>query len=69
MIKTIRKFYWWPKMSEDVKRHLRACAHCRVHDPSGATAKSPLHNLEAIQLFEVVEMDIVGPIHPITPRG
>lgn len=56
-------------MSEDVKRHLRSCAQCQVHDPGGLTAKSPVRNLEAIQPFEAVEMDIVGPIHPITPRG
>jgi len=68
-IKTIRRLYWWPTMSTDIQHHLRSCAQCQVHDPGGSTAKSPLRNLEAIQPFEVVEMDVVGPIYPVSSKG
>lgn len=69
MKNNIRKFYYWPHMTRDIKNYIKKCDTCektKVHRHTkpplqiSSTANSP---------FEKVFMDLVGPINPMGSKG
>lgn len=56
---------WWRGMRPDVAQHVRSCPQCQRHKPTGKVQPVPdLRHVEAQRPFEVVQIDIIGPLPP-----
>lgn len=65
--KLITSRYMWPNMSKDIKEWCKECQSCqqaKVHRHTKTQLQA--FNLPATNRFEVVHMDIVGPLPPAT---
>ena len=63
----LRSHYYWPKMRQDISKHLRSCPICQeIKSPSTRVAK--LCPIEVSQPFELVGWDIMGPF-PLSTSG
>ena len=59
--------YWWPRMRQDVDKHVRECDECQRRK-QGHEYRAPLGEVrEPTYPFETTSMDICGPC-PLTPR-
>ena len=59
--------YWWPKMRQDVERHVRQCDECQRRK-QGHEYIAPLREVrDPTYPLEITSVDICGP-HPLTPR-
>ena len=62
----IRKRYYWKNMRKDIEEYIRTCWNCQVRGkPSG---RNELHPTKIGEPFEVIGIDIVGPLNE-TGRG
>ncbi|CAB0033548.1 unnamed protein product [Trichogramma brassicae] len=72
MIKTyhrIRERYYWPNMMEEIRRYVKTCHDCQIRKLTRVKTKFPMKiTTTPTTAFEVVEMDVVGPL-PITISG
>ena len=66
--KTIEKIFnnfYWPTIHTDVSRFGRSCNICQRTMRKGSVSRTPLQNMPLVdQPFEVVAVDLIGPIHP-----
>ena len=64
----VRDRFYWPSMYQDLQRWLKACVPCAKRKTPKATriSLSPIN--EADKPFDMVGMDLLGPL-PETPRG
>ncbi|GBC54380.2 uncharacterized protein LOC115178352 [Rhizophagus irregularis DAOM 181602=DAOM 197198] len=57
----MRERYYWKNMRKDIEEYIRTCWNCQVRGkPSG---KSELHPIKIGEPFEVIGIDIVGPLN------
>lgn len=65
----LRKLYFWPTMSADVKKFTDKCETCISTKPSNSITKPEMGDrLEALRPFELLYIDFMGP-YPRTKRG
>ena len=60
--------WYWPGMSADTRRLIRSCEVCQSAKHGGTAGSVGTRRLYAGQPWQVVAVDLVGPI-PETPRG
>lgn len=59
----IKRNYYWPKMDEDIRNHVRNCEVCKACKPSNQIQKTPMGKFrEAKRPFEIIYIDFVGPL-------
>lgn len=64
-IGVLKQRYYWPTLTKDVKDYVSRCVSC-YQRKSAARAKAPLGKIQpATEPFELVSLDIVGPL-PLT---
>jgi transposase InsO family protein len=64
----LKKDYWWPSCSGDVRKYVKGCIACSQRSPYGR-CRAPLQALPAAKRpFEFIAIDIVGPL-PKTDEG
>ena len=66
--KAISEKYYWPKMTEDIKKWLKACLACqrrKAPRPMNAGARTPIIRTKP---FQLIGMDFYGPL-PDTVNG
>ena len=69
--KTLEKFrerFYWPRSYSEVVEHVRMCSVCQQAKPSPNNAQ-PLTPIRVTEPFELITIDIVGPILPFSGRG
>ena len=59
--------YFWPKMVTDIKFWCQSCPSCQVIKDQPACGKAPMNPIPVTGPFDMVGMDIVGPL-PMTKR-
>jgi hypothetical protein len=64
-----RRLYWWPKMKDDIDKHVRECATCQRnkspnHAPYGELQPLPVPD----ELWEMISIDFIVKL-PKTRRG
>ena len=64
----IRQAFYWPGMTESVKRYCRKCDVCAAMKLSRESNKAPLGQYHVGEPMERVMMDILGPL-PATKNG
>ena len=67
-LRRMRNAYYWPGMSSDVDLYCRACVECEISKPPKRYARAPLGTIKASFPFDVVAMDIMGPL-PLSAKG
>lgn len=60
--------YYWPHMSRDIEKYVKSCPICQIHKPVRKPRYGFLHPIPICDIFERINVDIVGPLH-ITKRG
>ena len=62
----IRREFWWPACSVDIKRHCLSCDACQRTAPKHLTKKVPIGKMPIFDTaFKRVAVDIIGPITPM----
>ena len=64
----VRTQYYWKGMTTDVKQFVRTCEACQRRKTVQPTTSGELQQFSATQPFEVVGVDLLGPL-PSTTRG
>ena len=64
----ITRWYYWPKMNDDIKQWVKQCMKCQQYNGSLKETIGPLQPIKATRPFEIVGMDILTDL-PKTPRG
>ena len=64
----IAQWYWWPKMSREIKEWVQHCAICQTHSRNYGPKIGELHPIIATRPFEIMGMDILTKL-PKTERG
>ena len=61
-LNNIRKSYYWPKMSTEVKLYCQNCAICEINNLKYLKKpRAPLKSFPAHRINQMVSLDIVGP--------
>lgn len=62
-INLITRTYWFPKMKENVKKHINNCLKCIEYNPKSGKAEGFLHNIpKGSQPFDCLHIDHYGPL-------
>ena len=57
----ILRDYWWPRISQDVKRYVEGCETCQQTKTKRTPTNTPLHPFTLpTRPLEVISMDIIG---------
>jgi transposase InsO family protein len=64
----IRSQFYWKGMAADIKAFVRSCVPCQTRKPPPPSLSGHLHLFSASRPFEVVGIDILGPL-PRTQSG
>jgi len=68
-LQAITQHYWWPRLSNDVRRFVRACHSCQVNKPSNALPPGLLQPLPVPKdRWEDISMDFITSL-PKTAAG
>lgn len=62
MINNIRRYYYWPGLSNDCASYVKKCANCQKHKFSKPIKEPMVITPTAHSAFEKVYLDIVGPL-------
>jgi hypothetical protein len=67
MLDRLRKYFFWPAITQDVKTYCAKCITCAARKPS-KPAHAPLGENADGAMMEKVAMDFLGPL-PTTDKG
>ena len=66
----IKANFYWPGMTEDVRRYCKSCDVCQRTIHKGSLAPAPLGKMPLIDVpFKRVAIDLIGPINPKSSSG
>ena len=60
-LNTIKKMYFWPKMSLDIQNFVKTCEQCQLNKQT-RKVKRPLIRFPTTSRFHTVHIDLVGPL-------
>ena len=64
----LRYYYWWPKMKQCIRRHIKSCILCQGYNKSRYKKPGQLHSFPPPEgPFQIIGIDFCGPL-PQTPR-
>ena len=63
-----RHRFYWPHMTSDIERWIRACPDCQKRKGPHRKPKAPMHSQPSSYPNQRIAIDIMGPL-PITDRG
>ena len=70
MIETMSKLYFWPKMAEAIKGHVKRCKQCQLRKKGRkAYGKLPPKEAEESVPWQRVNVDMMGPLTVKTAKG
>jgi hypothetical protein len=61
-LEAVKKRFYWPNMSDSIKRWCVECDLCARCKPGPGVGKSPLQQFSVSRRFQVVAIDICGPL-------
>ena len=64
----LKKMYYWPGMKKDIFKHCKNCAKCTLQN-QGSNAAEFGHFATPDMPMQLICMDLVGPISPVTSHG
>ncbi|GFS89298.1 retrovirus-related Pol polyprotein from transposon opus [Trichonephila clavipes] len=71
--KTIQRLkfsFYWPGMVNEIKGYCSSCHGCQLRKAIRSVDKIPITPVSCPELpFQVVNVDLIGPVHPISSQG
>ena len=67
-LEMIKRRFYWPNISDTVQRWCASCDMCEKCKPGPGVGKSPLKQIKVSRRFQVIALDIFGPL-PITDNS
>ena len=67
-LEMIKRRFYWPSISDTVQRWCASCDMCAKCKPGPGIGKSPLRQIKVSRRFQVVALDIFGPL-PISDNS
>ena len=64
----LKKMYYWPGMKCEIFKHCKACKECMLQNQANTSAKFKHFKVPEVPM-QLICMDLVGPISPVTSRG
>ena len=64
----LKREYYWPGMHKDVFKHCKSCYECRLQNQGQPDDKFKHFTVPELPM-EMICMDLVGPISPVTTSG
>ena len=64
----LKEMYYWPGMRSQVFKHCKNCQECRLQNQANTAADFKHFKMPDIPM-QLICMDLVGPISPVTSRG
>ena len=64
----LKKMYYWPGMRSKVFKHFKNCQECMLQNQANTAADFKHFKMPDIPM-QLICMDLVGPISPVTSRG
>ena len=64
----LKKMYYWPGMKSDVFKHCKTCKECMLQNQANTSGEFKHFKVPEVPM-QLICMDLVGPIFPVTSRG
>ena len=64
----LKKMYYWPGMKSDVFKHCKTCKECMLQNQANTSREFKHFKVPEVPM-QLICMDLVGPIFPVTSRG
>ena len=64
----LKKMYYWPGMKSDVFKHCKTCKECMLQNQANTSGEFKHFKVPKVPM-QLICMDLVGPIFPVTSRG
>ena len=64
----LKKMYYWPGMKSEVFKHCKTCKECMLQNQANTSAEFKHFKVPEVPM-QLICMDLVGPISPVTSRG
>ena len=64
----LKKMYYWPGMKSEVFKHCKGCKECMLQNQANTSTEFKHFKTPEVPM-QLICMDLVGPISPVTSRG
>ena len=64
----LKRMYYWPGMKSEVFKHCKTCKECMLQNQANTSAEFKHFKVPEVPM-QLICMDLVGPILPVTSRG
>ena len=64
----LKRMYYWPGMKSEVFKHCKGCKECMLLNQANTYAEFKHFKMPEVPM-QLICMDLVGPISPVTSRG
>ena len=64
----LKKMYYWPGMKSEVFKHCKTCKECMLQNQANTSVEFKHFKVPEVPM-QLICMDLVGPISPVTSRG
>ena len=68
MYMALKKMYYWPGMKSEIFKHCKICKECMLQNQANTSAEFKHFKVPKVPM-QLICMDLVGPISPVTSRG
>ena len=68
MYMALKRMYYWPGMKSEVFKHCKGCKECMLQNQANTSVKFKHFKTPEVPM-QLICMDLVGPITPVTSRG
>ena len=68
MYMALKRLYYWPGMKSEVFQHCKGCKECMLQNQANTSAEFKHFKIPEVPM-QLICMDLVGPITPVTSRG
>ncbi|GFY29213.1 retrovirus-related Pol polyprotein from transposon 17.6 [Trichonephila clavipes] len=65
----IKYNFFWPNMSGEIAEFVQTCKGCQLRKPEKIGDRAPITPVLPELPFEIVNIDVIGPIQPPSGRG
>ena len=64
----LKKMYYWPGMKGEIFKHCKTCKECMLQNQANTSAEFKHFKVPEVPM-QLICMDLMGPISPVTSRG
>ncbi|WAR12706.1 hypothetical protein MAR_026886, partial [Mya arenaria] len=65
----IKVRYWWPRMTEDIRKYVKLCVQCQMSDPMKPAKKPDLQQIHVTAMYGDLLPDMEDAVHRVKESG